>query len=47
MSRLVRLYASNLLKQDVIIAAGSDLDQLDLQPDSQLPDENLGIGDNT
>jgi hypothetical protein len=44
MCRLTRLYAANLLKEDVIISAGSALDQLSLQADSQLPDENLGIG---
>ena len=47
MSRLVRLYASNLLKPEVIKAAGNDLSKLCLADSGQLLDENLGIGDGT
>ena len=47
MSRLVRLYASNLLKADVILAAGNDLNTLSLDSEGQVPDENLGIGNDT
>ena len=47
MSRLVTLYASNLLNMDAITAAGSNLDCLDLQDDCQLSDENLGVGSKT
>ena len=47
MSRLVRLYASNLLKHDIIIAAGDNLKNLSLEPEDQLIDENLGIGTST
>ena len=45
-SRLVRLYASNLLKQECIIV-GDDLSQLNLATQNQLADENLGLGDTT
>ena len=44
---LVRLYASNLLKADVILAAGNDLSTLSLDNEGQVPDENLGIGNDT
>ena len=47
MSRLVRLYASNRLKADVILAAESDLSTLSLNSEGQVPDENLGIGIDT
>ena len=47
MRRLVRLYASNLLSKEAIVAAGDDLHQLNLDSDNQLPDENLGIGSST
>ena len=42
--RLLRLYASNLLKRDVIVAAGDNLKDLSLDRRGQLTDENLGIG---
>ena len=41
MSRLIRLYA---LKANVILAAGNDLRTLSLDSEGQVPDENLGIG---
>ena len=47
MSRLVRLYASNLLKPECIVAVGDDLSQLNLATRNQLADENLGFGDAT
>ena len=47
MSRLVRLYASNLLKPECIVAVGDDLSQLNLATRNQLADENLGLGDAT
>ena len=47
MSRLVRLYASNLLKPECIVAVGDDLSQLNLATQNQLADENLGLGDAT
>lgn len=47
MSRLLRLYAANLLKNDVILAAGDNLQDLSLTPANQLSDENLGIGTDT
>ena len=43
-SRLVRLYASNLLSKESIVAVGDDLRLLNLEPSNQLPDENLGVG---
>ena len=46
-NRLVRLYASNLLSKESIIAVGDDLHLLDLEPSNQLPDENLGVGEST
>ena len=42
--RLLRLYASNLLKSDVIVGAGDNLKGLRLDRRGQLTDENLGIG---
>ena len=47
MSRLVRLYASNLLKSDVIKAAKNNLSTLNLVTEAQLANENLGLGDAT
>ena len=47
MSRLVRLYASNLLKPECIVTVGDDLSQLNLATQNQLADENLGLGDAT
>ena len=47
MSRLVRLYASNLLKTEIIIAAGDDLTKLSFANSGQLADENLGLGNDT
>ena len=47
MSRLVRLYASNLLKPECIVAVGDDLSQLTLATQNQLADVNLGLGDAT
>ena len=47
MTRLVRLYASNLLKPDIIKAAGDNLRTLKLAIRDQLTDENLGLGDGT
>ena len=38
-SRLVRLYASNLLSKESIVAVGDDLRLLNLEPSNQLPDE--------
>ena len=47
MSKLVRLYAANVLRTDVIIAASDNLHNLNMDPESQLADENLGIGQAT
>ena len=47
MSRLVRLYASNLLKSDVIKTAENNLSTLNFATESQLANENLGLGDAT
>ena len=47
MSRLVRLYASNLLKPEAIVAAGDNLSSLSLASTVQLSNENLGLGDDT
>ncbi len=47
MTRLTKLYASNLLKADVIKATNDDLSKLDLATRGKLLDENLGIGDAT
>ena len=44
MSRLVRLYASNLLKGEAITAVGDNLTLLSISRNKQLEDENLGIG---
>ena len=47
MCRLVRLYASNLLKKEVILAVGYNLKELELDSSSQVTDEHLGIGNDT
>ena len=47
MSRLVCLYASNLLKHEVIIAASNNLAFLNFANNQQLADENLGLGTDT
>ena len=47
MSRLVRLYASNLLKPECIVTVGHDLSKLNLATRNQLADENLDLGDAT
>ena len=47
MCRLIRLYAGNVLKKEVIITAGDDLKGLNLDTASQVDDEHLGIGDDT
>ena len=39
MSRLVKLYAANLLKVEAIVAAGNDLKTLSLVDENQLSDE--------
>ena len=44
MCRLVRLYAANVLTKEAIIDAGENLSQLDFAVESQLADENLGVG---
>ena len=41
MSRLVRLYASNVLKPESITAVGEDLSKLSFASTNQLVDENL------
>ena len=46
-SRLVRLYASNLLTKESIAAVSEDLRLLNLERVNQLPDENLGVGEST
>ena len=47
MSRLVRLYASNLLKGEAITTVGDNLTLLSFARNKQLEDENLGIGSAT
>lgn len=47
MSRLVRLYAGNLVKREVILAAGDKLKELKLEASSQVTNELLRIGDET
>ena len=47
MCRLVKLYASHLLKPEAITAASDNLSLLNLSHENQLPDENLGIGTET
>ena len=47
MSRLVHLYASNVLKPESITVVGEDLSKLSFASTNQLVDENLGFGDST
>ncbi len=47
MGRLVRLYAGNLLKKEVILAAGDKLKELKMDVSSQVANEHLGIGTKT
>ena len=47
MTRLVRLYASNLLKPESITVVGDNLCQLSFAQEDQLEHENLGVGDAT
>ena len=47
MSRLIRMYASNVLKPESITAVGEDLYKLSFASANQLADENLGLGDST
>ena len=47
MSRLVRLFASNLLMPEAIDAAGETFNILSMTTTDQLPNENLGLGDDT
>lgn len=44
MGRLVRLYAGNLLKREVILAAGDKLKEIKMDASSQVTNEHLGIG---
>lgn len=46
-SRLVRLYAKNLLKTEAVLAAEDNLTLLNFDVDSQVANENLGIGTDT
>ena len=46
-SRLVRLYAKNLLTSEAVLAAGDNLTLLNFNTDSQVANENLGIGTET
>ena len=47
MTRLVRLYACNLLKAETITAAEDDLTSLNFTRNKQLDDEDLGVGNET
>lgn len=47
MGRLVRLYAGNILKREVILDAGENLRNLKLDTASQVSDDHLGIGNDT
>lgn len=47
MSRLVRLYAGNLLKKEVILAAGDKLKEMKMDASSQVTNEHLRIGNDT
>ncbi len=47
MCRLTKLYAANVLKTDVITSASGNLRLLNLERESQLDDENLGVGIDT
>ena len=46
-TRLVKLYAANLLSRNIILAAGENLKEICLDKKGQLHDENLGIGTKT
>ena len=46
-TRLVKLYAANLLNRNVILAAGESLKEICLDKKGQLNDDNLGIGTET
>ena len=46
-TRLFKLYAANLLRPNVILAAGQNMKALSLNKEGQLSDENLGIGSAT
>ena len=47
MNRLVRLYASNLLKPGTVVAVGDNLNHLSFANTDQLEDESLGLGNDT
>jgi len=47
MNRLLKMYAGNVLKKEVILAAGDNLKNLNLDSSSQVSDEHLGIGNDT
>ena len=47
LSRLVRLYASKLLKPECILAVGNDLSKLNLATCNQVADENFGLDNAT
>ena len=47
MNRLVRLYATNFLSDDSILAASDNLKNLDFDEANEVSNENLGIGDDT
>lgn len=47
MGRLVRLYAGNLLKREVILVAGDKLKEMKMDASSQVTNELLGIGNDT
>ena len=45
--RLVRLYASNFLTTDAVLAANDNLQNLVLSEENQVADEDLGSGSDT
>jgi hypothetical protein len=47
MNRIVRLYASNFLTSDTILAANDNLRLLDFAEENQVSNEDLGIGTKT
>ena len=47
MSRLVRLYASNLLTREAVASVGDNLKNLPFNSESLLDREDIGIGTNT
>ena len=47
MNRLVRLYASNFLTSDTILAANDNLRHLEFTEENQVSNEDLGIGTET